>query len=163
MVVSFNSNATGDLKGTGTVNPSRAPEFVTGFQWCSCCSSFIFLCSVLQIVVCPFVLFSFGHCIVCPSSILDFRLPFWASSISSWIIRFHVHIYPYPFLLIYECLPSIYFNSCLLFNCSDFMALTKENAAYVVILMTQYHVKTRLMGNMRMGLLCADTGSTRNL
>jgi len=70
---------------------------------------------------------------------------------------------PISFLTNLRMFAFIYFNSCLLFNCSDFMASTKENAAYVVILMTQYHVKTRLMGNMRMGLLCADTGSTRNL
>jgi hypothetical protein len=32
---------------------------------------------VLSIVVCPFVLFSFGHCVVCSSSIYGFWLPLW--------------------------------------------------------------------------------------
>jgi hypothetical protein len=31
--------------------------------WRSCCSIFSFLCSVVEIIFCPF---SFGHCIVCP-------------------------------------------------------------------------------------------------
>ena len=35
-------------------------------------SIFSFMCSVLQIDVCSFVFFSFGHCIVCPSSIYGF-------------------------------------------------------------------------------------------
>jgi hypothetical protein len=32
---------------------------------------------VLLIVVCPFVLFSLGHCVVCSSSIYSFWLPLW--------------------------------------------------------------------------------------
>ena len=32
---------------------------------------------VLYIVVCPFALFSFGHCVVCSSSIYRFWLPLW--------------------------------------------------------------------------------------
>jgi hypothetical protein len=46
-------------------------------QWSSCCSIFSFLCSVLQIVVCHFNLFCFGHCVVCPSSIYEFWLSLW--------------------------------------------------------------------------------------
>jgi len=42
----------------------------------SCCSIFSFLCSALQISVCPFFLFSFCHCVVCPS-IYGFWLPLW--------------------------------------------------------------------------------------
>jgi len=33
------------------------PVFIPGFQWGSCCSILSFLCNVLYIVVCPFVLF----------------------------------------------------------------------------------------------------------
>jgi hypothetical protein len=33
-------------------------------MWGSCCSIFSFLCSVLYVIVCPFVLFLFGHSIV---------------------------------------------------------------------------------------------------
>ena len=43
--------------GAGTAYPSGAPTFTTGFELCSCCSIFSFLCSVLWIVVCPSVLF----------------------------------------------------------------------------------------------------------
>jgi len=53
----FNSNMAGVTYGAGTANPSGAHEFTLGFQWGSCCSIFSFLCSVLYIVVCPFVLF----------------------------------------------------------------------------------------------------------
>ena len=42
---------------------------------------FYFLCSILQTIVCSFVPFLFGHCIVCPSSIYSFRLPLWYLSI----------------------------------------------------------------------------------
>jgi hypothetical protein len=31
----------------------------------------------LRVVVCPFVLFAFGHCVVCSSSIYGFLLPHW--------------------------------------------------------------------------------------
>ena len=48
---------------------SGAPEFTPGLQWGSCYSIFSFMCNVLQIFVCPF---SFGHCIVCCSSIYGF-------------------------------------------------------------------------------------------
>ena len=47
MFVSFNSNATGVTSGAGPANPPGAPEFTSGFSWCSCCSIFWFLCSVL--------------------------------------------------------------------------------------------------------------------
>ena len=46
-----------EISGTGTINPSGAPEFTPGFQWDQCCLIFSFLCSILQIVVCPFVLY----------------------------------------------------------------------------------------------------------
>ena len=55
MFVWFNRNTTG---GTETANPSCAHEFTPGFsQWGSCFSIFSFPCNVLQIVVCPLVLF----------------------------------------------------------------------------------------------------------
>ena len=44
--------------------------------WGSCCLIFSFLCSVLYFIVCPFVVFSCGHCVVCPS-IYSFWLPLW--------------------------------------------------------------------------------------
>ena len=53
--------------GAGTAFRPGALELTHGFQQCSCYSIFSFMCSVLQIVVCPFVFFSFSHCVVCPS------------------------------------------------------------------------------------------------
>ena len=58
------SNTTGATSGTGTAYPSGAPEFTPNFQWGSCYSIFCFMCNVLQIVVCAFVLFLFGENIV---------------------------------------------------------------------------------------------------
>ena len=43
--------------GAGIAYLSGAPEFTPAFYWGSCCSIFSFMCSVLQIVVCHFVLF----------------------------------------------------------------------------------------------------------
>ena len=74
MFVSFNGNTTDITRGAGTAYPSGAHEFIPGFQWGSCSSIFIFLCGVLQIVVCPFVLFSFIHCVVCRYTAFDYTL-----------------------------------------------------------------------------------------
>ena len=46
----------------GTAYPSGAPKSTPGFQWDSHCSIFIFLCIILQIVVCPL---SFCFCSWC--------------------------------------------------------------------------------------------------
>ena len=51
------NNLTGATSGSTSADPSGAPEFIPGFQWGSCYSIFSFMCSVLQIVVCPFVFF----------------------------------------------------------------------------------------------------------
>jgi len=50
------SNTTGATCVAETAHPSRAPEFIPCFYWCSCCSIFSFLCNVLLIADCPFVL-----------------------------------------------------------------------------------------------------------
>ena len=55
----------GRFKHHKTIYPTGAHKFTPGFQWSSCCSIFSFLCSVLQIVVCPF---PFSHCLAYPSS-----------------------------------------------------------------------------------------------
>ena len=51
--------------------PRVKQELLTLKEWGSCCSICIFLCNVLLIVFCPL---SFGHCIVCRSSIYGFWL-----------------------------------------------------------------------------------------
>ena len=49
--------------------PSGGSEFTQDFSGVSGAQSFRFLCSILLIIVCPYVLFLFGHCIVGSSSI----------------------------------------------------------------------------------------------
>ena len=51
---SYTTDAT---SGAGTAYHSGAPKTTPGFQRGSCCSMFSFLCSVLQIAVCPIVPF----------------------------------------------------------------------------------------------------------
>ena len=48
------SNKMGGTYGAGTAYTSGTTEFTPGFQWGSCCSLISFLCSILQINVCPF-------------------------------------------------------------------------------------------------------------
>jgi hypothetical protein len=64
------STKTFTTSGAGIAYPSEAPEFSPGFSIISCYSVFGFMRNVLQIVVCPFVLFRFS--IVCPTSIYAF-------------------------------------------------------------------------------------------
>ena len=54
---SFNRNMTDATRGAGTAYPSREPDFILDFLRDSCCSFISFLCSVLEIIVGPFVLF----------------------------------------------------------------------------------------------------------
>ena len=54
-------NTSGATSGAGTAYPSEVPEFTPDFQCDSCYSTCCFLCSVLQIVACPF---SFGYCVI---------------------------------------------------------------------------------------------------
>ena len=53
--VCIKSNTMGVTCGTGPSYLVAEPEFTPGFQLCSCCLIFNFLCNVLQIVVCHFV------------------------------------------------------------------------------------------------------------
>jgi len=64
---------TGATSGTGTAYPYGAPEFTAGFSGGSCYSIFSFICMFCRSL---FVLlyFSFGHCVVCSSSIYGFDL-----------------------------------------------------------------------------------------
>ena len=65
MFVSFNSNTTGATGGAGTANPWEAHEFTPAFSEVRVSRS-----SVFCIMFCKslFVLFLFGHSIVCPAS-----------------------------------------------------------------------------------------------
>ena len=72
MVVSFNSYTTGATIGAGTVALPGAP--LPRINWGSCCSIFCCLCMLFFFYHClSFCPFSFGHCVICPSS--ELRLP----------------------------------------------------------------------------------------
>ena len=66
MFVSFNNNTKGVTSGTGTANPSGAPEFTPVFIEIGVVQSLGFC------VACCRSLFSFGHSIICPSIIHSF-------------------------------------------------------------------------------------------
>ena len=57
LMVCNQSDSTGATSGARKSYSSAAPAFTAGFQWGSCYSIFSFMCNVLQIVVCPCVLF----------------------------------------------------------------------------------------------------------
>ena len=67
------------------------PRFLVGFVF------IYFYMYVLLIVICSFCSFSFGHCVVCSSSIYGFWLPIWYSSCTcpkpgmNWICNFVCH------------------------------------------------------------------------
>ena len=63
-------NMTGATSGAGTAYPFGAPEFTPGFQWGSCYSLVLYVCFVGRCL--SFCTFSFGHCVVCSSSIYGF-------------------------------------------------------------------------------------------
>jgi len=51
----------GDTCGAGTVHPSGAPEFISGFSGVHATRSLVFCLMFCR------SLFSFDHCVVCPS------------------------------------------------------------------------------------------------
>ena len=53
--ICIKSNTMGVTCGAEPAYSAAESEFTPGFQLCSCCSIFSFLCNVLQIVVCHFV------------------------------------------------------------------------------------------------------------
>jgi hypothetical protein len=63
------SNTMGVTSGAGFTYLSGAQELTSGCGGGSCCLTFSFLCNVLKIVVCPFVLWS-----LCCLSFFDLRI-----------------------------------------------------------------------------------------
>ena len=64
-------NTTGANSGAGAANPSGAPEFTSDFSGVPVTRSLIlYVCFVDRCVF--FCAFSFGHCVVCSSSIYGF-------------------------------------------------------------------------------------------
>ena len=62
--------------GAGTAFLSVTPEFIPCFWWGLCCQIFSFLCSVLQIVVCSFVLWFWPLCCLSFFEFTDSDYPF---------------------------------------------------------------------------------------
>ena len=69
-------NTTGATSGVKTVYPSGAIEFISVFSGARVTRSLV-LCVCLVDRCLSFCSFSFGHCVVCPSSIYEFWLPLW--------------------------------------------------------------------------------------
>jgi hypothetical protein len=66
----------GATSGAGTAYPSGAPEFTPGFSGVRVTRSLVlYVCFVDRCL--SFCAFSFGHCVVCSSSIYGFWLPLW--------------------------------------------------------------------------------------
>ena len=74
---------------------TSSPTFLAGFALLYCC----FPCTVLCIIFCAF---SFGHCIVCHSSMYDSRLLLWYHKTVFFVMI--------GFVLLYNC---IYYESSL--------------------------------------------------
>ena len=70
------SNTTSPTSGSGTAYPSGAPVFIPSFRWGSCYSIFSFMCSVYQIVVCPFFRFLLDIVLAVPLRFTDSDFPF---------------------------------------------------------------------------------------
>ena len=64
MFVSFNNNTTGATRGSGTANPCEAHELTSTFSGVRI-SRFSFIC--IKFCRSLFVVFLFGHCVVCPT------------------------------------------------------------------------------------------------
>ena len=134
MFVSFNSKRMTVACGTGTANPSGAPEFTLGFSRICVARSFIFcvmFCKSLFILLSFFFwslccraffdsrllitsLVSCGQCVVWPSSIHGFWLPLWylVAIVLSGLLRFTTSDYPFGILWPLCCL--FFFDSRLL-------------------------------------------------
>jgi hypothetical protein len=69
-------NTTGATSGEGTTHPSGAPEFTPVFRGV-CVTRSLVLCVCFVDRCLSFCTFSFGHCVVCSSSIHGFWLPLW--------------------------------------------------------------------------------------
>ena len=64
-------NTPGAVSGAGTAYPSGAAEFTPGFKWCSCYSTFRFLCMFCRSL---FVLQYFFFCPLCCLFFFDIRI-----------------------------------------------------------------------------------------
>ena len=109
-------NTTDVTSGAGTDNRSGAHEFTPSFQWGSCYSifSFIYMLRDRCLSICTF---SFGHCVVCPSSIYGFWLPPWYlqtighCSLSLFDVRILI---PFGIFTLSTVVLSDFFDVCIL-------------------------------------------------
>ena len=81
-------NTTGVTSGAGTAYPSGVPEFTPGFSGVRVTRSLVlYVCFVDRCL--SFCSFSFGHCVVCSSSIYGFWLPLWYLQILLFIYQYN--------------------------------------------------------------------------
>ena len=69
-----------------------SPMFLVGLVLFS-----LYFCNILLTIVCPFVLFSFGHITVCPCSNYGFFLPLVSSNFS--LVRYCHHFHHHSYVL----------------------------------------------------------------
>ena len=81
-------NTTGVTSGAGTAYPYGVPEFTPGFSGVRVTRSLVlYVCFVDRCL--SFCSFSFGHCVVCSSSIYGFWLPLWYLQILLFIYQYN--------------------------------------------------------------------------
>jgi hypothetical protein len=93
------------------------------FEWCSCCSIFSFMCSILATIVCLFVLFLLEIVFSVLLSIYGLWLPL-------WYLRFMAYDYHFGIF----CL-NFLFISCYMIGSNMFLFIRKStcfNGIYVI-------------------------------
>ena len=94
-----------------------ASDYPYGIFWPLCCLFFFYL----RLLITPMV--SFGHCVVCSSSIYGFWLPLWylVAIVLSVLLLFTASDYPYGIFWTLCCLFFFYFGHCVV--CSSSLRL----------------------------------------
>ena len=81
-------STTGATSGAGTAFPSGIPEFITVF-FGVCVTQSLVLCACFVDRCLSFCTFTFGHCVVCSSSMYGFRLSLWYLSTHFFILCYN--------------------------------------------------------------------------
>ena len=117
-------NTTGSTRGAGTDYSSGAPPVFNGVRVTR--SLVLYVCFVDRCLF--FCTFSFGHCVVCSSSIYGFWLPFWylqtLTIVLSDVLRYTDSDYPFGIFKLWPLCCLLFFDIRLLItslvfsNCS---------------------------------------------
>jgi len=94
-----------------TEYPSRGHEFTSGFSGVRVALSLVFCVMFCRSL---FVLFSCGHCIVCPSSIYGFWLPLWY--LQNFLSILENKKWPVMFVFLHTCTSDEFLQSSKLPN-----------------------------------------------